>query len=128
MRTIPLIIISLALLLPATAMPANSERNFGGVGIDGVPLADGRIVVRQLVYGGPAHRAGIMVGDLIVSIDSKPTAGSDFRQMVDHRLRGKAGTTVLLMVSREGTPKPLRFVLRRQQLQLPASPPPEPSR
>jgi C-terminal processing protease CtpA/Prc len=124
MRTIHFLVLSLATLLAATSWGANSERNFGGVGIDGVPLEDGRIAVRQLVYGGPAHRAGLMVGDVIVSIDGKATAGSDFRQMVDHRLRGKAGTTVMLMVSRQGSPKPLRFVLRRQQLQLP---PPSPA-
>lgn len=111
--------LALVLLLPGLAAAANSERNFGGIGIDGVPLADGRIEIRQLVYGGPAHLAGLRVGDIILSVDGKPTKGSDFRQMVDRRLRGRAGTMVLLTVQRPGTPKTLRLTIRRSQLAIP---------
>jgi len=104
------------LVLGGTAHAGNSARNFGGVGIDGVPLADGRIVVRQLVTGGPAHLAGIRLGDIITSIDSKQTRGSDFKDIVDHRLRGQAGTKVLIVIQRPGQEKPLRFILVRKQL------------
>ena len=105
-----------ALLLPSRGDAANSSRNFGGVGIDGVPQADGRIVVKQLVAGGPAHRAGIRVGDVITHVDSKPTKGSDFRDIVEHRLRGLAGTKVLISIHRPGQDKPLSFTLVRKQL------------
>lgn len=97
---------------------ANSSMEFGGVGIDGVPLADGQIVVKQLVTGGPAHLAGMRTGDIITHIDGKPTRGSDFRDMVEHRLRGRAGTRVLLSVHRPGQEKPLHFTLVRRQLLL----------
>ncbi|HEY6871414.1 MAG TPA: PDZ domain-containing protein [Geobacteraceae bacterium] len=97
---------------------ANSSREFGGIGIDGVPLADGQIVVKQLVAGGPAHLAGVRVGDVITRIDSKPTRGSSFKDMVEHRLRGRAGTKVLLTVQRPGQEKPLHFTLVRKQLLL----------
>lgn len=98
------------------AFAANSAAKFGGIGIDGAPLADGRIVVRQLVLGGPAHKAGMKIGDVITHVDSKPTKGSDFRQIVDYRLRGRAGTPVLLSVQRKGTSRPLSFKLVRRQL------------
>ena len=101
-------------------MAANSERNFGGIGIDGAPWADGRIVVKQVVAGGPAHRAGVKPGDIITQIDGKDTAGSDFREMVSRRLRGKAGAPVTIRISRPGSPKPLTFTLIRRQLVLPA--------
>lgn len=104
------------LLLAATVQAGNSSRNFGGVGIDGVPLKDGLIEVRQIVTGGPAHLAGIKLGDIITSIDSKPTKGSDFQDMVEHRLRGRAGTKVLIIIQRPGQEKPLRFNLVRKQL------------
>ncbi len=103
-------------LFTGMAHAGNSSSNFGGVGIDGVPLADGRIEVRQLVTGGPAHLAGIRLGDIITSVDSKPTKGSDFRDIVEHRLRGRAGTKVLIVVQRPGQDKPLRFNLVRRQL------------
>ncbi len=104
-------------LLPfAPAGAANSATNFGGVGIDGVPRADGQIVVRQLVTGGPAHLAGIRIGDIITHIDGKPTLGSNFKDMVEHRLRGRAGTKVLLTITRPGEAKSLHFTLVRRQL------------
>lgn len=91
---------------------------FGGVGIDGVPRADGSIVVKQLVLGGPAQIAGIRAGDIIVRIDGTPTLGSDFKHMVERRLRGRAGTQVVLKVRRPGNPKQLSFTLVRRQLAL----------
>jgi len=113
--------IALALgILTWTAHAGNSATNFGGVGIDGVPLADGRIEVKQLVTGGPAHLAGIRVGDIITRIDSKSTKGSDFKDIVEHRLRGRAGTKVAIVIQRPGQEQPLRFNLVRTQLVLPA--------
>jgi C-terminal processing protease CtpA/Prc len=113
----------LLLLLPVLFLAgpgwgANSSRDFGGVGIDGVPRADGSIVVRQLVLGGPAQMAGVQAGDVITHIDGKPTLGSDFKQMVKYRLRGRAGTRVTFKVRRPGSATPLSFSLVRRQLAL----------
>ena len=106
----------IALLLPFGSLAGNSARNFGGVGIDGLPMADGQIVVKQLVIGGPAQMAGIRVGDIITHIDGKPTKGSIFRHMVDYRLRGLSGTKVQLNILHPGEKKPLVFILKRKQL------------
>ena len=111
-----LLLFILQTVIATGAVAAPSERNFGGVGIDGVPWADGQIVVRQLVAGGPAHLAGVKAGDVITHIDGKPTKGSDFRQMVGHRLRGKAGTPVTLRIHRPGETKPRTVTLVRRQL------------
>lgn len=117
MRTLlKIIIFASVLLLPLLSVAANNDKNFGGVGVDGVPLADGRIKVNQLVNGGAAHLAGMLPGDIITHIDGKPTLGSNFKQMVDTRLRGAAGTTVVFKVQRGGVAKPMTFRLKRQQL------------
>lgn len=108
------------LTLTSPAGAVNSASNFGGIGIDGMPWADGRIVVKQLVAGGPAHLAGVKAGDIITHIDGMETAGSNFREMVDHRLRGRAGTPVTIKVRRPGEAKPLTFHLVRRQLVIPA--------
>lgn len=113
MRTLCAILLFVQLVLPAYSQGAAV---FGGVGIDGVPRADGTIVVRQLVAGGPAHLAGMKPGDIITQVDSTPTAGSDFNFIVERRLRGRAGTPVLILVRRPGTPKPLKFEMIRRQL------------
>lgn len=105
-----------ALFLAGPVSAASPPRAFGGVGIDGVPWADGSIVVKQLVLGGPAQLAGMRAGDVITKIDGTSTLGSDFKDMVEHRLRGRAGTQVVLRVSRPGNPKPLTFKLVRRQM------------
>ena len=115
-----LVMLLILLLCSSKVSAANSAKNFGGVGIDGAPWADGRIVVKQLVAGGPAHLAGMKVGDIITHIDGKETKGSDFRELVEHRLRGRAGTPVVIRVHRSGEKKPLTFNLVRRQLILPA--------
>jgi len=115
----PWLVLLPLLFLALPGWGANSSRDFGGVGIDGVPRADGTIVVRQLVLGGPAQLAGVQAGDVISRIDGKATLGSDFKDMVEHRLRGRAGTPVTLLVVRPGSPKPLSFHLVRRQLALP---------
>lgn len=112
--------VALPLLLgPSPLLGVNSESSFGGIGIDGVPRADGEIEVRQLVAGGPAALAGIRRGDVITHIDGKPTRGSDFRTMVDRRLRGTAGTPVEIRIYRPKEKSRLRFTLIRRQLLVP---------
>lgn len=103
-------------LSAASGWGASQAGVFGGVGVDGVPRADGSIVVKQLVLGGPAQLAGIRAGDVITRIDGTSTLGSDFQEMVERRLRGRAGTQVVLKVRRPGNPKPLSFKLVRRQL------------
>jgi len=115
MKIILLLLLSV-FSLAAPGWGANSSREFGGVGIDGVPWADGSIVVKQVVLGGPAQLAGIRAGDIITQIDGKATLGSDFRKMVEYRLRGRSGTSVELRIRRPGSVRPLSFNLVRRQL------------
>lgn len=121
MKTL-LAILSLVFLLAVPQLEANSETNFGGVGIDGIPLPDGQIRIGQLVNGGPAQVAGIHVGDIITHIDGKATRGSDFRTMVNKRLRGIAGTQVVLRIKRADEEKLLTFKLVRRQLAVTTQP------
>ncbi|MBC7963473.1 MAG: PDZ domain-containing protein [Steroidobacteraceae bacterium] len=103
-----------ALALPAWA--ANSETDFGGVGLDGVPLKNGQIVIRQIINGGPAHQAGIRSGDIITHIDGKATQGSNFPSMVQKRLRGLSGTALVLRIKRDGEGQPQTYRLIRRQI------------
>jgi C-terminal processing protease CtpA/Prc len=112
-----LILLFCILILPlSVSFAANPPMKFGGVGIDGVPQADGEILVRQLVAGGPAHLAGIRIGDVITRIDGKPIKGTDFKYVLERMLRGKAGTKVRLNVRRSGRIGPLSFVVTRREL------------
>lgn len=112
-------IVLMLLMLLMSAQPvraAGSGKNFAGVGIDGKPLADGQIRVEQIVAAGPAHLAGIRVGDIITHIDGAATRGAAFQELVQKRLRGAAGTQVVLRIQRTGSDKPLTFTLTRRQM------------
>lgn len=94
--------------------------NFAGVGIvlDVDPLSKALLVV-QTIDGGPADKAGIQPGDVILSVDNKSTAGLSIEQD-SSLIRGKAGSTVQLAVQRKGQAKPLIFSIVRQTIHAPS--------
>jgi carboxyl-terminal processing protease len=72
-----------------------------GVGIRlEVPESTKILTVDQTIPGSPATKAGVQSGDLILAIDGKSTKGltvEDARNLI----RGKAGTSVVLRMSRK---------------------------
>ena len=75
---------------------------FGGVGMYVGRHADGGFEVISPIEGNPAHRAGVLPGDLIVAINGEPAEEFDLPDIVT-RLRGPPGTTVTLTLLRNGT-------------------------
>jgi putative serine protease PepD len=68
----------------------------------------GALVV-SLVAGGPAQRASISVGDLIVSFDGKPVSGADtLSGLVQAR---QPGDTVQVVIERDGTSRTVSVTL-----------------
>lgn len=89
---------------------------YGGIGVT-IGLRDGNITVITLMEGYSAQRQGIQPGDRILAIDGKSVVGSK-PEAVRSMTRGEPGTEVHLKVDREGEPKPLEFVLVREEIQL----------
>ena len=85
---------------------------YGGIGADTVRDASG--LVRLIPFeGGPAERAGIHEGDVLLAIDNADVAEEWSTEEITSRLRGIAGTTVRLMLSgsQEGdTPRSVELV------------------
>ena len=61
----------------------------------------------------PAHKAGLLAGDKILEVNGQDTNGLDEEQ-VRNLLQGQPGTTVSLLVEREGEQAPLRKEFQRQ--------------
>jgi len=88
--------------------------NYSGVGLD-VSLEDGRVTVVSPLDDAPAARAGIMPGDVVVSVDDMPVDEANVEDTVN-RMRGEPGTEVTLDVLRDGRGDPVRFALTRAEI------------
>lgn len=76
--------------------------SFSGVGIEFI-IRDDTIRVQNVIKDGPANRAGLLAGDKIVSINSKPFVGKIVtNEEAMHRLKGPKDSKVLIGVKRFG--------------------------
>jgi carboxyl-terminal processing protease len=90
--------------------------NYAGVGLD-VTVDDGKVRVVAPIDGTPAERAGILPGDVVVSVDDTPIEDGNITAAVS-RMRGQPGTEVTVDVFRDGEPAPRRFALTRSTIQV----------
>ncbi len=74
----------------------DTEGRFGGIGIFYAPHADG-LLLREVLAGSPAWRAGIRKGDVLTHADARPLAGAG-DDAVRRAIRGKAGTVLRLTI------------------------------
>lgn len=83
---------------------------FEGVGMEVGINKDNQLVVVAPLKDTPADRAGILAGDKILKIDDKDTTGLAVDAAVK-LIRGKGGTSVKFLISREGkTPFEVKIV------------------
>lgn len=63
----------------------------------------------------PAEKAGIKIGDLIIAVDGKDMTGVD-GSVVLSKVKGPAGTPVVLTIRREGTEEPIDITVTRARI------------
>lgn len=75
--------------------------NFDGIGIQ-FNVPNDTAVVIEVIPGGPSEKIGIIPGDRIIKVDTTVIAGTKFPQdSMVRRMKGKAGTKVLITVKRD---------------------------
>ena len=74
----------------------NTTGQYAGVGLD-ISLEEGEVRVVAPLDDTPAHRAGILPGDVVVSVDDVPVDKENTEATVN-RMRGQPGTLVILDV------------------------------
>ena len=99
-------------------MQITTKGEFGGVGIE-VTQEDGLIKVISPIDGTPAAKAGIKSGDRIAGIDGTSIAGLPLNDAID-KMRGPAGSKIVLTILREGEKKPFDVSLQRAVVQVDA--------
>jgi carboxyl-terminal processing protease len=90
--------------------------NYSGVGLE-VSVEDDRVVVVTPIEGSPADEAGILQGDVVISVDGMPVDARDLNDTVA-RLRGVPGSSVQLGVLRTPDQAPLTYELVRARVQV----------
>lgn len=89
---------------------------FGGIGIEVTPEY-GILKIVSPMDDTPAAKAGIKAGDYIVAIDGRLVSEMSLQDAVE-KMRGKAGSTVILTVLRKGEKLPLTFKLNREIIRI----------
>ncbi|HLL02683.1 MAG TPA: carboxypeptidase regulatory-like domain-containing protein [Myxococcaceae bacterium] len=79
----------------------------GTIGAELLPLEDGQVLIVGVMPGSPAEKAGLLEGDVLLSVDGAPVTGT--KQAI-LRLNGAPSTSVVLTVRREGTEQSISVI------------------
>jgi carboxyl-terminal processing protease len=84
---------------------------YGGIGAL-IHRRGNRVYISEPYEGFPAHKAGLYAGDRILEINGQSVRGLD-EEEVRNLLQGQPGTTVSVLIEREGESAPLLKQLER---------------
>jgi carboxyl-terminal processing protease len=89
---------------------------FGGIGVQ-VEMRNGKVVVIAPIAGTPGAKAGILRGDVFVSVDGVKLEKPALDEVIG-RLRGKPGTQVRVGFTRPSTSKDFEVTLKRERIKV----------
>jgi C-terminal peptidase prc len=98
----------------AEAFDEANTGNYAGIGIQITELND-RVTVTAVFRGYPADAAGMQVGDIVFAINDEDATAWTSSQVSDV-VRGEPGTSVTVVIEREGYDEPLTFDIVRAQV------------
>ncbi|MEG2790161.1 MAG: S41 family peptidase [Odoribacter sp.] len=79
------------------------------------------VVIREPYKNSPANKAGLLPGDVILSIDGNSVKGKNTED-VSAMLKGQPGKEIIIKVQREFESKPLEKRAIREKIQIPSIP------
>ncbi|WP_136681653.1 S41 family peptidase [Neptunomonas sp. XY-337] len=97
-------------------LQVHTSGEFGGVGIE-ITMDDGFIRVIAPIDDTPATKAGIKAGDIVTRIDGDSVKSMSLDESIS-KMRGKAGSEVVLTILRDGEDKPLEITVVRDVIQV----------
>jgi carboxyl-terminal processing protease len=91
--------------------------SFSGIGAE-IGIRDGQLIIIAPLKDSPAEKAGLKAEDKVLAIDGVSTAGISAEEGAK-KMRGAAGTTIVLKVSREGVLDGLDISIVRDNIEVP---------
>lgn len=93
------------------AMNQRRENQYIGVGLTYLAQEDGTMAVQEVTDGGPAQKAGVAAGDVIVAIDGTDLTAENRSELVTH-LQGEPGNRAeLTLLGSDGTRRTVTVIL-----------------
>lgn len=89
---------------------------YGGIGATSLRRNDS-IFIYDVYEGFPAQKAGLMAGDVLLSVNGRIVKGLGPEE-VDELVKGQAGTDIKMSVSRFGQPQPLDITITRGEIKV----------
>jgi carboxyl-terminal processing protease len=98
------------------------DPSYGGVGayVQNDPGNNDAFTISRPIFGGPIDRAGLRSGDVVTAVDGTTTEGCAVDECV-RRLKGPAGTKVVLTVFRRGWTETKDIPLTRSRITVPTT-------
>lgn len=75
------------------------------------------VIISEPYEGFPAHKAGLIPGDKILEVDGKAATDKNSEE-VSQILKGEPGTTLTMLVEREGVDEPFEVELKREKIKI----------
>jgi carboxyl-terminal processing protease len=98
-------------------MKVNTSGSFGGIGIELGLNEDKELVVMNVMKNGPARKAGLKDGDLVLAVDGQSTQGWSLSDALE-QLRGPKGSKVKLSLRHDGEKEPYEVTITRKTIRL----------
>jgi len=92
------------------------EGQFEGIGAE-IGIKHDILTIISPLPDSPAEKSGLRPGDLVLAIDGEDTAGISIDEAVS-KIRGEAGTEVVLTIFREGFEEPQDISITRGQIDM----------
>ena len=89
---------------------------YGGIGAT-IRIKGDYVCIGEPYEGFPAQRGGLRAGDLIVALDGQSMKGKKTDEL-SRLLKGKPGTTLKLLIRRQGQEADMELVLTREEVRV----------
>lgn len=104
----------------ADALEFQTTGEYGGMGAL-IRHSPNYPIIAEVYEGSPAHKAGIMAGDIIQKINGNSVQDTSVDK-VSNMLKGAPKTSLTVVVKRFGHSEPLTFKFEREKIHIPSVP------